>query len=426
MMMNNLDPLALLRRAATVARHVGLCALFPALAMSCRAESGDARTRMREFAPGIAFTNYRVADVPWSIHVVRMERSDPTLQIWSTHAQGGVGGIGTLTEQIMTTRLKRVTPLAGINGDFYARDRSDYTGDPRGLQIVDGDLISAPIGGVAFWIDPSGGFHATNVVSQFKATWPGGTAIPFGLNQARQSGAVLYTPAMGPSTFTYGGLELVLEPAGQGPWLPLPVGETLSARVRAVRTTGSAPLSRDVMVLSLDPQTARTVPRLQAGAVLQLSTATSPDLRGVKQAISGGPLLVNNGRVQPVQVPRSLGMMSYEFRSMRERHPRSALGWNDRFFFLIQVDGRQPGYSIGMTLEELGAFALQQLGCKYAMNLDGGVSSVLWADGRVRNSPAAGDERDVANALVIVRLNAVARIPGGGAAASRASAAAGE
>jgi hypothetical protein len=52
------------------------------------------------------------------------------------------------------------------------------------------------------------------------------------------------------------------------------------------------------------------------------------------------------------------------------------------------------------------------------MNLDGGISSVLWADGRVRNSPCAGDERDVANAIVVVRHNAVVRLPTGGASAS--------
>ena len=88
---------------------------------------------------------------------------------------------------------------------------------------------------------------------------------------------------------------------------------------------------------------------------------------------------------------------------MRERHPRSAIGWNARHFFLIQVDGRQEHLSAGMTLEELGAFARDRLGCTQVMNLDGGVSSTLWADGRVRNHPCdAGREHDIANALVVV------------------------
>jgi len=33
--------------------------------------------------------------------------------------------------------------VAGVNGDFYERENPTYAGDPRGLQIVKGELISA-------------------------------------------------------------------------------------------------------------------------------------------------------------------------------------------------------------------------------------------------------------------------------------------
>lgn len=361
-----------------------------------------------EFAPGVTYTNVRIRTAPWSVHVVRVDRTDPTLHILSSHARGGVGRISTLSEQIEALSPKRGEPLAGVNGDFYARDRSAYAGDPRGLQIVDGDLISAPIGGVAFWVDPSGGFHSTNVASQFRITWPDGTKTSFGLNQARRGSIVLYTPSMGASTYARGGVELVLEHGGKGPWLPLQVGEQFTARVREVRNGTATPLAKDIMVLSLDPTTGPTVPEVAAGALLEISTATLPDLRGVKDAISGGPLLVNGGQVQRVKAPLSSGAFSYEYRSMTERHPRSAVGWNARHFFLIQVDGRQRGLSVGMDLQELGEFAAKQLGCTHAMNLDGGVSSVLWADGEIRNSPCAGSEKGIANALIVARRRTAA------------------
>ena len=38
------------------------------------------------------------------------------------------------------------------------------------------------------------------------------------------------------------------------------------------------------------------------------------------------------------------------------RHPRSALGFNDDKLFLIAIDGREPGYSMGMTLYDMGKF----------------------------------------------------------------------
>jgi hypothetical protein len=412
----------MIMRCSKSALCFACCAVGPLLALSSRAEALEPagpdvfRTPFRQFAPGVAYYNFRVVDVPWSIHVVRMDRSDPSLEVFSTHASGGVGQVSTVTEQANSLRLKRLTPLAGVNGDFYARDRSAYAGDPRGLQIVEGDLISAPIGGVAFWVDAAGAYHMTNVTPQFNVTWPDGTSTPFGLNQARRSGAVLYTPAMGPSTLTRPGRELVLERLGEGPWLPLKVGESFTARVRDVRETGSTPIAKDTMVLSVDPVQARSLPPVARGATLKLSTATTPDLRGATSAISGGPVLVNNGRLQ--RVPRSFGQITYEFRSMQERHPRSALGWNRQYFYLIQVDGRQGNLSVGMTLEELGDFALSRLGCTQAMNLDGGVSSALWADGRVRNSPCAGEEKDVANAVVVVRRSAAAPAQSGGAAGS--------
>jgi hypothetical protein len=396
----------------TVARFA-LCALWALVAVSCKGEKKETPApradgqESGEFAPGIAYTNYRYADVPWSIYVVRMNRADPSLGIRAPHAAGGVGGVSRVSDQMAALRQTGVEPLAGVNGDFYARDRSAYAGDPRGLQIVDGDLISAPIGGVAFWIDADGGLHLTNVVSEFKVTWPDGQSLPFGLNQARTDDAVLYTPAMGVSTATRGGMEVVLEAADKGQWLPLPVGETLTARVREVRPTGNTRLAPDIMVLSLPPALAGRVQNLAAGGQLKLSTATTPVLRGAISAISGGPVLVRNGVAQRIQIPRGTGGVPYEFRSMVERHPRAAIGWNDRHFFLMQVDGRQRDLSMGMTLEELGKFALKQLRVTDAMNLDGGVSATLWANGRVRNSPADhGQEKDLANSVAIVRQKA--------------------
>jgi hypothetical protein len=63
-----------------------------------------------------------------------------------------------------------------------------------------------------------------------------------------------------------------------------------------------------------------------------------------------------------------------------DRHPRTALGVDasGRWLYLAVVDGRQPGYSVGMTTHEL-AVLMAQLGCDRAINLDGGGSSILLA-----------------------------------------------
>jgi hypothetical protein len=358
-----------------------------------------------ESTPGIAYTNYRVASVPWSIHVVRVARSHPELTLHSVHASAKALGLSTLSEQIRRFKAGDDLPVAGVNGDFYQRGRS-YAGDPRGLQILEGDLISAPVGGVSFWIDADGQPHCTNVYSQFQVTWPDGATTPFGLNEERSGSraAVLYTPALGASTLTSGGRELVLERSGEGPWLPLAPGQTYMARVRQVREGGNTRLAADTMVLSLGSRAMAGVPNVEPGGLVKLSTGTIPNLRGARTALSGGPWLVHNGRVAKPQRQNDEDedSMPYSQSSMRERHPRAGLGWNDKYFFLLEVDGRQRHLSIGMTLQEMANFFVS-LGCREALNFDGGGSATLWCNGQVRNSPCDRYERPIANGLIVVK-----------------------
>ena len=67
----------------------------------------------------------------------------------------------------------------------------------------------------------------------------------------------------------------------------------------------------------------------------------------------------------------------------------------------MSVDGRHPGVSEGLTLEEFSA-QLVKLGCEQAINLDGGGSATLWFDGKVRNYLCDGYERKIANGITFV------------------------
>jgi hypothetical protein len=359
---------------------------------------------------GLGYTNFRVSDIPWSIHVVRVTRSNSLYEVHSLHAGKKAIGLDTLSEQLGLLDPALGSPVAAVNGDFYQRDRT-YAGSARGLQVVDGELISGPGRKYSFWIDAADEAHLTNVTALFEVTWPDGTKSPFRLNGERSpNGIELYTPAIGRSTRTFGGRELVLERAEGSGWLPLRLGKTYSAAVREVRDKGDTPVAPDKLVLSLGPGPMRRMPELKPGAILQISTATAPALHGVKTAISGGPILVRNGRRQKTD---ENGPETYEMSSMFERHPRAAIGWNQNSIFLVEVDGRQHGLSVGMTLDELANFMVA-LGCQDAMNFDGGGSATLWYDGEVRNSPCDRAERDIANCLVIVKK----KLPGGTSSAS--------
>lgn len=347
--------------------------------------------------PGLTYTNYRVTSIPWSIHVVQVDRFSHQYAFHAVHAQGRALGLGTLRSTLSFLKPALGLPVAAINGDFHQRDRS-YAGLPRGLQVTDHEILSAPSGGVSFWIDALDEPHAASVNSRFAVTWPDGRQTRFGLNGSRKANEVeLYTPAVGSSTHTSGGRELILVQEGKS-WLPLRMGRSCSARVREIRDRGDTRLELNILVLSLGPKIAPGFANVGVGAVVGISTASLPSLMGAGTAISGGPVLVREGKRQRI---RPSSDDSYEFTSMSERHPRAAVGWNERAYFLVEVDGRQRNLSVGMTLDELASFMVR-LGCREAINLDGGGSATFWYDGHVRNRPCDGHERNIANALVVV------------------------
>ena len=397
-----------LKRCFTKVPGLRTAALFATLLVASLAScvSPQAPKDFPEIAPGVSYTNQREPRMPWSTHVVRVDRAQPDLQFRSWHAHGYALGLATLGEMVEDQEPQAGTPLVAVNGDFFQLPSKAHPGDPRGLQIVDGELISAPGGGASFWLDARGQPHTANVGSAFQVTWPDGTQVPLGLNETRKTnGVVLFTPGAGWSTLTSNSRELVLEPAGDGTWLPLRVGDKIRARVREVRARGNTPLQPNLMVLSIHQRWSPNLAEVKPGEVLTFALNTEPDLRGVQTALSGGPVLVRDFIPQPLpkaEKDKSGKPPSPAIRTMRERHPRTAIGWNNRYFYLVTVDGRQPRLSVGMTLKELAGYLIS-LGCREAMNLDGGGSAMRWVGDGVVNSPSDGGERAVANALILLR-----------------------
>lgn len=112
--------------------------------------------------------------------------------------------------------------------------------------------------------------------------------------------------------------------------------------------------------------------------------------RRVSEGVSGRPLLVEHGRMDPglYTFPRTWG-----------REPRSAAGVSEdgRRVIVATVDGRRAT-SHGGTLVEM-AELMVELGAWRAINLDGGGSTTLYvaSEGGVVNRPSRGWEREVIN-----------------------------
>lgn len=130
------------------------------------------------------------------------------------------------------------------------------------------------------------------------------------------------------------------------------------------------------------------------------SSADLPD--NVKEAVGGAAVIVSEG--QAVNA------------GDKTKNPRTCIGIKeDNTVVIYMVDGRQAPLSIGMDYEEL-AQTMIDLGCVYALNLDGGGSSTFAtqragdvvpsgdksAGLTMRCSPSDGYERTVSSSLFVV------------------------
>jgi hypothetical protein len=329
-----------------------------------------------------------------------------------------------------TSRMcARVHCLVGVNADFAGVG----TDAPLGAFVTDGELLRSP----------STKHHqlsllADGTLSDQTFAWKGKltttdtqSMVFDGVNVDRAGGkVVLYTPAFGPTTKTSSpGVDLVvrvINPAGE-----FRLDQTALVELIALHEGAQdAPIPGDGAVLSADGSGAdalRSVWARVAGgaatnkALLRLET-TDVDVR---ESVGGSPILVKDGK-------RWFTDPGDNFTN--GRHPRTLVGWTpggDKL--LVTVDGRQPEFSVGMTLHE-AAELLLGLGATEGINLDGGGSTTFVRGGTVankvsdvqvraggktvvRHSAQKGDtvvghmERPVASALVVVPSIAVSASP---------------
>lgn len=138
--------------------------------------------------------------------------------------------------------------------------------------------------------------------------------------------------------------------------------------------------------------------------VVRAVHAGDGDLGGVEDAVAGlGP---RGGRPGTLLVEAGENRGATAQVAPTERHPRTAAGVSrdGRTLLLAVADGRQPGWSVGLTLPELARLMIEA-GAWNAVNLDGGGSSAMWyrepgsGPGRVLNRPSDGRVRPAASHL---------------------------
>jgi len=123
--------------------------------------------------------------------------------------------------------------------------------------------------------------------------------------------------------------------------------------------------------------------------------------KGWKSALASGPMLIENGQMNKYDKNPKDGFFC-------KRHPRTIFGYTSKGeVYMIVVDGRSKGNADGMTISELSKI-VHYLGLETAINLDGGGSSAIWAEGpNILNHPCdngkfdAEGQRTVPNIIIV-------------------------
>jgi putative cell wall-binding protein len=187
-----------------------------------------------------------------------------------------------------------------------------------------------------------------------------------------------------------------------------PVGGVPPARMQ---DGGPVPLLADGTVLVGYGEGGALLGRLRTGEAM-IAVTSVRDEQGTTitswgdavEGLAGGPLIVRAGAMTPRSTWELEGFSDSSHSA--PAGPRTAVGATpDDATLLVTVDGRQTGYSEGMTMAQLAQFLID-LGADRAVALDGGGSTQITQDAILRNRPCSardscGALRPVGTGLVI-------------------------
>ena len=312
----------------------------------------------------------------------------PEIQFRTSVARGRILGRTTVRNMAQSAAKNGKNVIMAVNASFGELGGS-YEGEVHNLHIQNRAVVSPPNRYACFGVTKSGEFFMEDVKMNTSIKIAGKKIQGEGLNEARRGSLALYTPKFGSSTKTRDGYEIVASAA-----LPFTPRYKEVFTITAVNDSGNARIPRDGFVLSAKKgsEAAKLFERLKTGDQGELTSSFLPERwNDVIHAIGGNSRLVKKGK---------LVNDSHKGRNWAKDDPRTALGFNDEKLFLIVVDGRQSGYSRGMTYRDVGKTMLE-LGATEAINLDGGSSSTFIVQDHVVNRPSGGKERNVLNAVFI-------------------------
>jgi len=335
--------------------------------------------------------------VPRVINVLKVDPKEPGVQIKSVLGGDRVWDLDpTKGRETIGSIAKRLNAIAVINGDYC-----NWTGDPLGLHIGGGELISEPYPNrTVFGMTSDGKCLFDRLEFDARIMLADGNWFPIrGINRPRKENElVAYTSRFFTSTCTPSeGSEAVVTTTD----LPVRLGVPIKGTITTVNPDrGDTAIPDRAIVLSGAGTGSDFVKEnLREGTPVTIEfNVKGSDTTGwekVVEAVCGTPRLIRAGKISVEIDQEKLKQAFYGV-----THPRTAVGVTaDEKLVLVTVDGRQS-ISTGMPLADLAEFMLSQ-GCVEALNLDGGGSTTMATSFGVLNSPSDGTLRALPNAIAV-------------------------
>ena len=338
-------------------------------------------------APGIGYAEYALvtADGPVVVRVVAIapHRSDVRIEPIAAHDRLTSSG------ETVSSMAARTGAVAGVNGDYYD---IGSTNRPTNVLIRDGRILHTPNGRYALVIDRSG----NAAFSQLQFTGQ----VEIGANTVALDAVNEMPPP-------HGGISLVTPEFGRVPaaenltlvGLTLLDGTPPFARFRAAAPVDNLQAQPPGYYLAVGSQAYGPNSLPNAGDIVAPGGDFTPvPLLSIDGAIGGGPLILRDGSW--FDDPNGPSGGEYT-----QRIPSTGAAIEpDGTLLLLEVDGRQPSSSVGLTRVEFAAL-MRGLGAVDGMAFDGGGSSAMAArrlgdaSAALQSSPSDGKERNVADGV---------------------------
>jgi hypothetical protein len=373
---------------------------------------------------GLAVTNSSIdhspTNGPWQIRVLRVDRSFAGTV--SDELSNGM----VIDRETTSSLVNRIGAVAGVNGGYFVIGTADGTpGSAAGVSVLDGNVVREPNGRAALLLPghPGDGARVDQLTGHMSIRSSDGATgtlngvdrsvgvirdcgepgdVPFTITQqdvtcTNPDEIVAFDTTYGPSAEAGAGVAAITDGNGKVLQLQNTRGAAIPANGHVIEGIGNG-----AAWLQSHATPGRTLKITQSlsdahGRPLPLT----PHL----DVVGGGPFLVKDGRTfvdaftEGFEHPSD---PSFFYAFAIARNPRTMAGVTSHGdLLLVTVDGRQPGYSVGLTFDE-EAGLMKALGAADALNLDGGGSTSTVVNGTLLGRPSdATGERPIGDAIAI-------------------------